>query len=152
MTNTTTTETQNAGTAAGGQATMMFVNLPVKDLQASIDFFTALGFTFDAQFTDETATAMVINDTCSVMLLTEPKFRQFTTKQLAHTSSHTEAIFALSASSRAGVDELVDTALQAGGRPSNETMDEGGMYGRSFQDLDGHLWEVMWMDPSVMGA
>ena len=129
---------------------LIFVNLPVKDLPKSVDFFTALGFEFNPDFTDDNATAMIINEQAFVMLLVEDFFRGFTKKDLADTSRHTEAIMALSADSRQEVDDLVDKALAAGGRPSNETMDQGGMYGRSFQDLDGHLWEVMYMDPSAM--
>jgi predicted lactoylglutathione lyase len=130
-------------------STKVFVNLPVKDLQKSIDFFTGLGFECNPQFTDENATCMIIGDDSFVMLLVEGFFKTFTTKDLADATTHTEAIIALPAESREGVDELVDKALAAGGQASNEPMDQGGMYGRSFQDLDGHLWEVMYMDPSA---
>ncbi len=129
-------------------STKIFVNLPVKDLERSVAFWTELGYTFNAQFTDEQATSMVISDDIYVMLLVEDRFRDFTTKQIANSSTHTEAIVALSAVSREAVDELVDKALRAGGKKSTDPMDEGFMYGRSFEDPDGHLWEVIWMDPS----
>jgi hypothetical protein len=128
----------------------IFVNLPVKDLTASVDFFTALGFTFDPAFTDEQATCMVVSDEAFVMLLVEPRFKDFATKDISDASSSTEVIIAVSASSREEVDQLADTALGAGGSPAKEPMDMGFMYGRSFSDLDGHSWEVMWMDPSAV--
>ncbi|HEY0484711.1 MAG TPA: VOC family protein [Mycobacteriales bacterium] len=131
-------------------STKIFVNLPVADLRKSVDFFTRTGFTFNAQFTDEHATSMVVGDDIVVMLLDRDRFADFTDKQICETSTHTEAIIALSAESRDGVDELVERALAAGARPSQEPMDQGFMYGRSFEDPDGHLWEVVWMDPSVI--
>ncbi len=131
-------------------STQIFVNLPVMDLQRSIDFFTKLGFDFNAQFTDENATCMIIGAESFVMLLAEDFFKTFTKKDLCDAKTQTEAIIALSAESREGVDELVDKALGAGGQPSSEVMDEGPMYSRSFQDLDGHLWEVLYMDPSAI--
>ncbi|MDQ3052470.1 MAG: VOC family protein [Actinomycetota bacterium] len=131
-------------------STKIFVNLPVKDLRKSIDFWTQLGFTFNAQFTDDRATCMIIGDDSAVMLLVEDRFQDFTTKQLCDATKQTEAIIALSAESRDGVDTLADKALEAGGHPSNEPMDEGLMYGRSFQDPDGHLWEVIYMDPKAV--
>ena len=130
-------------------ATKIFVNLPVKDLHKSIDFFTKLGFSFNPQFTDENATCMIIGEDIFVMLLVENFFKSFTKKEIADTSRSTEAILALSADSRQKVDELVDNAFAAGAKESNFTIDQGFMYGRSFQDLDGHLWEVMWMDPNA---
>lgn len=130
--------------------TKIFINLPVKDLQRSVDFWTTLGYTFNAQFTDDKATSMVVGEDSYVMLLVEERFKDFTTKDIADTSTHTEAIIALSADTREGVDQLVDKALEAGGQPSQDAMDEGFMYGRSFQDPDGHLWEVIWMDPSTI--
>lgn len=131
-------------------STKIFVNLPVQDLRKSIDFFTRLGFEFDARFTDENATCMVIGADSFVTLLVKDFFATFTTKEVCDAARHTEVVVALSADSRAGVDELVGKALAAGGQPSKEAMDQGGMYGRSFQDLDGHLWEVMWMDPGAV--
>ena len=128
----------------------MFVNLPVKDLTRSVDFFTRLGFTFDPAFTDEQATCMVVSDEAFVMLLVEPRFKDFATRDIADASSATEVIIAVSASSREEVDHLADTALGAGGSPAKDPMDMGFMYGRSFSDLDGHSWEVMWMDPQAV--
>jgi uncharacterized protein len=131
-------------------STKIFVNLPVKNLATSVDFFTDLGFTFDPQFTDEKAGCLVINDDIYAMLLVEPFFKSFTKKELVDATQATEAIVALSVDSRERVDTLVDRALEVGGRPANEPMDEGFMYGRSFQDPDGHLWEVFHMDPSAL--
>lgn len=122
----------------------------MKDLGRSIDFFTALGFSFDPQFTDENATCLVISDDIYAMLLTEPFFKSFTNKDIVDATKSTEAILALGVDSRQRVDELVDNALAAGGLPGSFSNDEGFMYGRSFQDLDGHLWEVLYMDPTVM--
>jgi predicted lactoylglutathione lyase len=130
-------------------STKIFVNLPVQDLQKSMHFFEELGFRHNPQFTDETATSIVINEHIYVMLLVRSRFSEFTAKQLCDTSTHTEAIIALSAESREEVDTLVDKALATGALPSNEPTDHGFMYGRSFQDLDGHLWEVFWMDPDA---
>ena len=125
-----------------------FVNLPVLDLDRAVEFFTDLGFDFDPRFTDENAGAMTISDLCSVMLLRQPFFSTFTDKQVA-TESVTEVAIALSAKSRDEVDTLVDRAVSLGAAPSGETQDQGFMYGRSFHDLDGHLWEFIWMDPAV---
>ena len=127
-------------------ARQLFVNLPVADLARSVEFFAALGFEFDARFTDETATCMVVGEGVSVMLLAEPFFATFTKKSVADATTHTEAILAVSVGSRKEVDELVHKALAAGGKPSNDPMDHGFMYGWSFQDPDGHLWEVFHMD------
>lgn len=135
---------------AGNVDPKIFVNLPVKDLDKSIAFFTELGFEFDPRFTDQNATAMIINDQAAVMLLVEDFFKGFTKKDICDAATRTEAILALSAESRQGVDDLVNKALQAGGSRATEPMSEGPMYGWSFQDLDGHLWEVMYMDPSAL--
>jgi uncharacterized protein len=126
----------------------MFVNVAVKDLDRSVEFFKELGFTFDPRFTDEQATCMVVSDEAFVMLLVENRFKDFTKKELADPTTQTEAILAVSAESREGVDELADKALAAGGTPANDPLDMGFMFGRSFHDPDGHLWEVIWMDPS----
>jgi len=131
-------------------STEIFVNLPVKDLGKSIDFFTALGFSFNPQFTDENAGCLVISDDIYAMLLVESFFKSFTKKDIADATKTTEAIVALGVESRERVDELVDKALAAGGLPSNDTNDQGFMYGRSFQDPDGHLWEVFYMDPAAV--
>ncbi|MCX6466846.1 MAG: VOC family protein [Pseudonocardiales bacterium] len=126
----------------------LYVNLPVADLAASVDFFTKLGFTFDATFTDENATCMIVNDDAAFMLLSHARYRDFTGKEIVDARTHTEAIFAFSADSREQVDELVHTALAHGGAKSQDAQDHGFMYGWSFQDLDGHSFEVMWMDPA----
>ncbi|GAB3269683.1 VOC family protein [Larkinella harenae] len=131
-------------------ATSIFINLPVKDLNKSVDFFTKIGYTFNPQFTDENATCMVVSDTIYFMLLVEDYFKSFTKKEIADTKKSAEAIFCLSAESREAVDELVSKAVAAGGTAPNEKQDQGFMYGHGFQDLDGHLWEVMWMDPSAI--
>lgn len=128
----------------------IFVNLPVKDLDASKRFFGALGFSFNAQFTDETAAAMVIEENIFAMLLTEAKFRTFITGDISDASKTKEVLIALSADSRAAVDELVDKAIAAGGSAYRPPQDHGFMYERSFQDLDGHVWETFWMDPAAV--
>jgi predicted lactoylglutathione lyase len=131
-------------------ATMIFVNLPVKDLDRSVAFFTGLGFTFNPQFTDENATCMVISDTIYVMLLVEKIFKTFTKKEVSDSSKTTESITSLFVDSREQVDELADKAMQAGAKPSVELEEMPGMYARNFEDLDGHLWEVGWMDKNYM--
>lgn len=129
---------------------MIFVNLPVRDLKQTVGFWTGLGFTFNPQFTDENATCMVISDHACVMLLTDEFFSTFTKRQVADATEHTEATLALSAESREEVDRLVDTAVTTGGSAANETQDEGYVYARSFHDPDGHLWEVLYMDPAAL--
>ncbi|HLG09601.1 MAG TPA: VOC family protein [Gaiellaceae bacterium] len=131
-------------------ARKIFVNLGVKDLARSVEFFAKLGFSFDPRFTDESATCMIVSDEAYVMLLVESRFQDFTTKDLADPTTQTEAILAVSAESREQVDELADAALAAGGSPANDPMDHGFMYGRSFDDPDGHIWEVIWMDPAAI--
>ncbi|MBU5349102.1 extradiol dioxygenase [Paenibacillus sp. LC231] len=126
----------------------IFVNLPVKDLEKTKDFFSKIGFEFNAQFTDKNAACLVIGDNIFAMLLTEDYFKTFTKKDLSNAANTTEVILALSAESREQVDEIVNAALSAGGSPSNDPVDHGFMYGWSFQDPDGHLWEVMYMDQS----
>jgi predicted lactoylglutathione lyase len=128
----------------------VFINLPIRDLAASTAFFTKLGFTFNAQFTDEKATCMVLSEEAFVMLLTEPFFRTFTKREICATSTHSEALLALSCVSRAEVDELVKTAIEAGGSAAMPAVDHGFMYGATFYDLDGHHWEVLWMDPAFV--
>ncbi|MDH6453212.1 MULTISPECIES: VOC family protein [unclassified Streptomyces] len=129
---------------------MIFVNLPVNDLDASKKFFTELGYSLNPQFSDDNAASVVISDTIVAMLLTKPFYATFTKKEIADATQTSEVLVALSAESRAKVDELVDKALAAGGSPSGETQDHGFMYGRSFDDLDGHTWEVIWMDPAAI--
>lgn len=124
---------------------MIFVNLPVNDLAASRGFFRALGFDFNEEFSDDRAACVVLADNIFVMLLREDFFATFVNGEIADASS-TEVINCLSASTRDEVDELVRRAVEAGGKPWKDTLSEGPMYGGSFQDLDGHVWEVMYMD------
>lgn len=131
-------------------STKIFVNLPVKDLRRSTEFFTALGSSFDARFTDENATCLVITEDICAELLLEPFFTSFTKKAVADTATSNEAILALEVESKARVDELVSKAVAAGGRLSNQPVDQGFMYGGGFEDPDGHLWEVFYMDPNAM--
>lgn len=131
-------------------ATKIFVNLPVKDLTKSIDFFTQLGFTFNPQFTDETATCMVISENIFAMLLIESKFKEFTKKEIADAKKTTEVLIALDAESKQEVDRLVDAAKKAGATIYAEPQDHGWMYIHSFADLDGHQWEFAYMDESAI--
>ena len=133
-------------------ATQIFVNLPVRDLEKSKAFFKALGYANNPQFTDENAACIVVSDTIYVMLLVEPFFQGFTRKAIADARTHTEVILCLSADTRAGVDALADKAIAAGGSVTLEAKDYGFMYQRSFQDLDGHQWEVVHMDDGAMPA
>ncbi|MCP9486299.1 MAG: VOC family protein [Gaiellaceae bacterium MAG52_C11] len=135
---------------ATGTSRMIFINLAVEDLGRSVDFFTKLGFSFNPQFTDEHATCMIVSDQAFVMLLVKSRFQDFTKKELVDSTAQTEAILALSAESREQVDELADKALEAGGTAANEPMEMDFMYSRSFNDPDGHLWELVWMDPSAL--
>ena len=128
----------------------MFVNLPVRDLRRSVEFFTKLGFEFDPKFTDEQATCMIVSEEAFVMLLVEKRFQDFARRPICDASRSTEGIFALTAGSRAEVDELVNAALAAGGTRAADPMDLGFMYGWSFYDPDGHHWEVFWMDPAAV--
>jgi predicted lactoylglutathione lyase len=134
----------------GVQAGQIFVNLPVKDLNKSVEFFTKLGFDFNPQFTDENATCMIISEHIFVMLLVEDFFKTFTKKEITDATKSTEVIVSLSAESKENVEELVKKALAAGGKASSELMDQGFMYQWGFQDLDGHLWELIYMDQSVI--
>ncbi len=127
-------------------STKIFVNLAVKDLNRSMDFFKSLGYSFNTQFTDDTAACMVISEDIYAMLLTEDKFKQFTPKQIADATKSTEVLTCLSAESKDKVNELVDKAIKAGATETREPQDYGFMFGRSFNDLDGHIWEIMWMD------
>ena len=133
-------------------STQIFVNLPVKDLARSVEFFTKLGYTFDPRFTDDNAASMIVGDNIYVMLLAEPFFAQFTKKPIADARRSTEAIFALALESRDQVDEHVAQAVAAGGKAELPAQDHGWMYQHGFEDLDGHLWEVCWMDPNGMPA
>ena len=126
----------------------IFVNLPVKDLPKSKVFFEALGYSFNPQFTDENAACLVISDTIYAMLLTEDFFKRFTSKEIVDAKKSTEVLVCLSTESRAEVDDLVQKAVAAGGRIYNEPQDHGFMYGHGFEDLDGHQWELAFMEPS----
>src|SRR5262245_55767052 len=124
----------------------IFVNLPVKDLQRSIAFFTKLGYSFNPQFTDDKAACLVISEDIYSMLLTEPMFKSFTPKTVADARTSSEVLIALSFDSRAEVDRIVRTALETGGRRYAEPRDHGFMYQWGFEDPDGHIWECFWMD------
>lgn len=131
-------------------ATKIFVNLPVKDLQRSMDFFTKLGYSFNPQFTDERAACLVISEDIFAMLLTQPFFTSFTKKEINDTSKSAQVIIALSSDSRAAVDELVGKAVAAGGTTPKAAQDHGFMYSHGFEDLDGHIWETVYMDPNYV--
>ncbi|MCZ9349150.1 VOC family protein [Streptomyces mutabilis] len=129
---------------------MIFVNLATNDLDASKKFFTGLGYEINAQFSDDTTASIPISETIVVMVHTPEKYRQFTKKDIVDSTKSSEVLIALSAESRAKVDELVDKAVAAGGSVSGETQDHGFMYGRAFDDIDGHTFEVVWMDPAAV--
>jgi predicted lactoylglutathione lyase len=133
-----------------GLKTKIFVNLPIMDLNKSVVFFTKLGFSFNPQFTDENATCMIIGEDIFIMLLVEKFFKTFTKKDVCDTSKNTEAIVALSVESREKVDQMIEKAIEAGGSEPREKQDHGWMYGRSFEDIDGHLWEVFFMEESAI--
>ncbi|MFC3108042.1 VOC family protein [Undibacterium arcticum] len=129
-------------------STKIFVNLPVKSLNASVEFFTKLGFSFNPQFTDDTATCMIVSEEIFVMLLTEEKFKTFTPKEICDAKKYSEVLVCLSLERRDTVDEIVRKAVAAGGTTYKEPQDHGFMYGHGFQDLDGHIWELIYMEPS----
>jgi uncharacterized protein len=129
-------------------STKMFVNLPVKDLAKSIAFYKALGFTFNPQFTDDTAGCMVISEHNYAMLLTHEKFKSFTTKPIPDALTTTGMLVALALDSKQAVDDMVGRALKAGGKEPKPKQDHGFMVQRTFEDLDGHTWEPFFMDPS----
>ncbi|MFK0042110.1 VOC family protein [Paenarthrobacter sp. NPDC090517] len=129
--------------------TSIFVNLPVSDLEASKAFYTSLGYSINPNFTDETAACVVFSDTIYAMLLTHAKFSEFTKQPIADTQNSTAAIVAISADSREDVDAVAAKALAAGGSETYDAMDMGFMYSRAFRDLDGHHWEVVWMDETA---
>ena len=131
-------------------STKIFVNLPVKNLDASKAFFAKLGYSFNPQFTDATAACMVISDDIYAMLLTETRFKDFTPKVISDAKHATEVLVALSCESRTHVQEMVSKAASAGGHIYAESKDYGFMYQHGFEDLDGHIWELMWMDPSAV--
>jgi uncharacterized protein len=126
---------------------MIFINLPVADLERSKAFYEAVGAANNPQFTDETAACMVVSDTIHVMLLTHDKWRQFTSKEIPDARRSAQVLLCLSEDSKDGVSALVEKAVAAGGSADpTPTQDFGFMFGRSFEDPDGHIWEVMWMD------
>lgn len=129
---------------------MIFVNLPVADVDISKKFFTELGYTINPQFTTDDCACVVISDTIIAMMLSKQRYADFTKKEIADSAKTSEVLLCLSAESREKVDELVDGAIAAGGTATGETQDHGFMYGRAFDDPDGHTWEVMWMDPAAV--
>lgn len=131
-------------------ATQIFVNLPIKNLDKTVEFFTKLGFTFNPQFTDEKATCMVVSENIFFMLLVEEFFKTFTKKEISDSTKTTEAILTISTESREKVDDMINKALEAGGSLTGEAQDHGWMYVRGFYDLDGHHWEIMFADMSQM--
>jgi len=134
---------------ATDRSRQLFVNLAVRDLKRSMEFFSKLGFEFNPKFTDDKAACVIISAEAYVMLLAEPFFKTFTKRELCDTTKQTEGLFALSCESRAEVDEMVRRAIAAGGKHAAEPQDHGFMYGRSFYDPDGHHWEVLWTDPKA---
>jgi uncharacterized protein len=128
----------------------IFVNLPVTDLKKSMGFFKALGFDFNLQFTDDNAACMVVSDSIFVMLLTQAYFKTFTPKAISDARKSTEVLVALSREDRAAVDEMVGKAVTAGGSTYSEPKDHGFMYQHGFQDPDGHIWEIFWMDEAAV--
>jgi len=131
-------------------AKKIFVNLPVKDLNKTVEFFAKLGFEFNPQFTDENATCMIVNKDIFIMLLVEKFFKTFTKKEICDTTKDTEVIIALSTESREKVDQMINDVIEAGGKESRKPQDHGWMYGRSFQDINGHLWEIIYMDEKAL--
>ncbi|WP_175639044.1 VOC family protein [Metabacillus schmidteae] len=132
------------------QSKNIFINLPVKDVKKATNFFCSLGFEFNAQFTTDDTASMIINDNIFALIMTENRFKEFSKKEIVDTSTSAEAILCLSADSRDQVDELVNKAIASGGKILNDPQDHGFMYGWGFQDLDGHIWEVVYIDESAM--
>ncbi|MGL4465830.1 MAG: VOC family protein [Planctomycetia bacterium] len=130
--------------------TQIFVNLPVRNLKNSMRFYESLGYKHNPRFTDETAACIVVSETIYVMLLTHAKFKEFTPKEIADAAEVTEVLVCLSCDSRTAVDGMVAKALASGGSKSQDPKDHGFMYQHGFQDPDGHIWEVIWMDPAAV--
>jgi hypothetical protein len=128
----------------------IFINLAVKDLQKSLAFFTEIGFTFNPQFTDESAACMIIAENIFAMLVIEKRFKDFTKKEICDARKNTEVLLALNVESREKVDEIIQKAVNAGGSIYMETSDYGWMYSHNFEDLDGHQWEIFYMDESAI--
>lgn len=141
----------NAGTAPTAPR-KLFVNIPVGDLQRAITFFEALDFTFNPQFTDPSATCMLVGEDAYFMLLTKERFTGFSKRPMGEPRTETNALFALGVNSREEVDAMVQKAVAAGGSHAADPQDHGFMYGWSFYDLDGHHWEVFWMDPRAIAG
>ena len=129
---------------------MIFVNLATNDVDASKKFFTELGYAINPQFSTDDCACVVISDTIVAMLLSKQRYADFTKKEIADSTRTSEVLLCLSAESREKVDELVGKAIAAGGTGNDDVQDHGHMYGRSFDDLDGHSWEVVWMDPAAV--
>jgi predicted lactoylglutathione lyase len=129
---------------------MIFVNLAVNDVAASKKFFTELGYTINPQFSNDDCACVVISDTIIAMLLDKKRYSDFTKKEIADSAKTSEVLLCLSAESREKVDELVNKAVAAGGTANDDVQDQGFMYGRSFEDLDSHSWEIVWMDPAAV--
>ena len=131
-------------------AVKIFINLPVKDLNKSIEFFTKLGFSFNPKFTDHNATCMIVDEDIYVMLLTEQFFKTFTNKEISNAKKSTEVLISLTSESKDAVNEFMKKVLDAGGKEPTDPQDHGWMFGRSFEDLDGHIWEIFYMDESAL--
>ena len=129
---------------------MIFINLPVKDLKKAMNFYGNIGFTNNPQFTDHTAACMVLSDEIYVMVLTHEKFKSFTPKQISDATQTTEVLNSLALGSREEVNSMCDRAIKAGAGEVSPVMDQGFMFQRNFSDPDGHIWEVLWMDPSFV--
>ncbi|MCX4814194.1 VOC family protein [Streptomyces sp. NBC_01239] len=129
---------------------MIFVNLAVNDAAASKKFFTELGFSINPQFSNDETTCVVISETIIAMLLEKKRYSDFTKKDIADSAKTSEVLLCLSAESREKVDELINKAVAAGGTANDDIQDQGFMYGRSFEDLDNHSWEIVWMDPAAV--
>ncbi|HEX4911943.1 MAG TPA: VOC family protein [Permianibacter sp.] len=130
----------------------LYVNLPVSNVQKTKTFFSSLGFHFEPKFSNDDAICMIIADDIYVMLLAEPFFKRFIKKEISNAKHSTEVLLCLSCSSRQEVDALTDKALSAGGKLARDAQDLGFMYSQAFEDLDGHIWELMHMDPNAMPA
>jgi predicted lactoylglutathione lyase len=131
-------------------ASQIFLNLPVKNLDNSVAFFTKLGYTFNPQFTDANATCMIVNEHIYVMLLVKPFFKSFITKKIADATKTAQMIVGLSFESKDEVNDMVNKAIEAGATESRDPIDHVFMYNRAFNDLDGHIWEMFWMDASAV--
>ena len=132
--------------------TKIFVNLPVTDLRKSIAFYESLGYKMNPQFTDDTASCIVISEEIYVMLLTHPKFSEFTSLPIGDAKKQTAVIIALDAENKAAVNDMIDRAVRNGGSEPRAAQDYGFMYSRAFADPDGHMWEMFWMEPSAIPA